>query len=847
MFRKLLLFIISLVSVSTASAASFVSREGAPKGVMSERVIAVAPSHGRYFEPKLDRWEWQRGRLNTTVEDLFSASFVNPFLIPMLENAGAYVVTPRERDTSTMELIIDGDGALAVGDYEEHQGRKTDKKHRWTDSPRQGFAHTEAALPDGYNPFKAGKARQAKATTDADRAVKATWSASVPDDGNFAVYVGYQSSPQSCPEVTYTIHTAAGAETVTVDQRKGGGTWVYLGTFPFQASKSSEPLVEVTSLSNAEGTVSADAVKIGGGMGNVARSGLTSSMPRYAEAARYWLQWAGMPDSIYASTGEGDYRDDIYARPMWANYLKRDLGIPVDLFLSFHTDAGLTESPSETVGTMGICYTQKGRKKFNRVLADSVLSKLMRDVRYLHDPQWNQRKTLDKSYIEIRIPEMPSMLVELLSHQNYADMAHGLDPQFKFDVSRALYKGILSYLASVKKARYVVQPLPVNSFAVARREKASSPAQLTLSWEPTPDPLEPTAFPSRYRVEERIGDASQPFRLLEVTTSTHLNVEIVPGQIHSYRIVAENDGGRSFPSEVLAAGYSVRSATNWITVVNGFTRVSAPDRFWSGNYAGFGMRDAGVVWGDDPYSTGRVHEFDRLKPWTDDDNPGFGASGWEFEGKTLRGNNFDLTIIHGEAILGSGRSFVSSSVAAFCADTLSAPPIVDLMLGLQRMANNPDHAAFPYALQRRLSTLAQEGTKLIVSGAYVGSEVVTDAERTWAASVLGFSPRGIAYGPPAGVAEVNSRFFAAFPGSHFSLACGPDDSPYRISTTDAITNAAGAPSAVVMRYDVSAMPAAVALTRPTHSAVTLGFPFESVIGTESRKLLMTQILKSLSL
>ncbi|MCK7533309.1 MAG: hypothetical protein MZV63_20900 [Marinilabiliales bacterium] len=34
------------------------------------------------------------------------------------------------------------------------------------------------------------------------------------------------------------------------------------------------------------------------------------------------------------------------------------------------------------------------------------------------------------------------------SHQNLADQRYGLDPRFRFHVSRAVYKGILRYLAS---------------------------------------------------------------------------------------------------------------------------------------------------------------------------------------------------------------------------------------------------------------------------------------------------------------------------------------------------------------------------------------------------------------
>jgi len=69
-------------------------------------------SHGFYYEPKLTRWEWQRARIFQTVEDLYTQSYVLPFLVPMLENAGANVLMPRERDSQIAEVIVDNDGCL---------------------------------------------------------------------------------------------------------------------------------------------------------------------------------------------------------------------------------------------------------------------------------------------------------------------------------------------------------------------------------------------------------------------------------------------------------------------------------------------------------------------------------------------------------------------------------------------------------------------------------------------------------------------------------------------------------------------------------------------------------------
>jgi hypothetical protein len=62
--------------------------------------IALWPSHGYFFDQRMDRWQWQRARLWQTVEDIFPWSFTSAYLVPMLENAGAAVLL-RERDTGT--------------------------------------------------------------------------------------------------------------------------------------------------------------------------------------------------------------------------------------------------------------------------------------------------------------------------------------------------------------------------------------------------------------------------------------------------------------------------------------------------------------------------------------------------------------------------------------------------------------------------------------------------------------------------------------------------------------------------------------------------------------------------
>lgn len=304
------------------------------------------------------------------------------------------------------------------------------------------------------------------------------WYADIPATGEYAVYVSYASLPESSPQVRYRVNSMSGSRDFIINQQMGGGTWIYLGHFQFEAGGRDMPLVEVSNIapdgSCAGCVVTADAVKIGGGMGNVARGVMdagdcivhrysVSGLPRFTEGARYWLQWAGMPDSVYTPSGNGnDYTDDYRCRALWVNHMaggssvmpsRKGLKIPVDLSLAFHTDAGTTMNDS-VIGTLGIYCTigdtlgNGSSRLASRDLTDLVMTSIVNDIRAVWNPSWTRRGMWDKSYFEARAPEVPAMLLELLSHQNFADMKHGLDPAFRFDVSRAIYKGILRFIAA---------------------------------------------------------------------------------------------------------------------------------------------------------------------------------------------------------------------------------------------------------------------------------------------------------------------------------------------------------------------------------------------------------------
>lgn len=244
-----------------------VSSPYTPTNGLHNRHIALWQSHGWYYESKLDRWEWQRARIFQTVEDLYTQSYVLPFLVPMLENAGANVLLPRERDCQTAEVIVDNDGCLTGRSvYTENSGDKL-----WSQGEGQGFAHLRPQYIDFENPFKEGTYRAIE-TIKKGNASTAEWIPEIPSTGQYAVYVSYQTLPNSADDALYTVYHKGGTTQFKVNQQMGGGTWIYLGTFGFNAGRNNECKVVLNNLSSKVGRIiTADAVKIGGGMGNIAR------------------------------------------------------------------------------------------------------------------------------------------------------------------------------------------------------------------------------------------------------------------------------------------------------------------------------------------------------------------------------------------------------------------------------------------------------------------------------------------------------------------------------------------------------------------------------------------------
>ncbi len=855
-----------------------ISRPYSVTAGLQGRHLGIWQSHGRYYDQLQYRWKWQRARYFETVEDLFTQSYVLPYLVPMLENAGAVVLLPRERDFQTNEVIVDND----------NPGKSYSETGAWSKSDCPGFALTPSGILTDENPFKLGSARVCRTSEEETSSVK--WNPDIPESGTYGVYVSYQTLPGSARDARYTVRHKGGQTTFTINQQMGGGTWIFLGYFDFEKGSSPGKGVILSNVSSEKGSVvSADAVKFGGGMGNIARKPLksdfkiepeVSGVPRFAEGARYWLQWAGFVDTVYShSKGETDYKDDIWARCHWSNALaggsyvnpdEQGYNIPLDLCFALHSDAGASLTDS-IVGTLAIHTPKSGdnRTEFkngesrmiSRDFADIVQTNVVNDIRAQYEPLWSRRELWSRNYAESREPEVPSLLLEFLAHQNLADMKYGRDPSFRFTVSRAIYKGMLKFLAYINDFDYVVQPLPVTEISSSLTGEGGK-LFAKLEWKPALDSLEPSAVPEKYVLYTRINGGSFDGGHIVKDTSTRIQLE--PGQIYSFRITAVNAGGESFPSETISVGIASKDAPTAL-IVNNFNRVSAPLAMASpdSTLGGFAGRiDSGVPYLKEVAFVGNQYEFRRNAQWTDDDNPGFGASGTDYEAAVLAGNSFDYPYVHGKAFMAAGFNFVSESREAFSnapAPTSGEYRILDIICGKQattQVGRDSSSATrftlFTKPIQERITAYSATGGNILVSGAYIASDIWDplhepagdptysgEAVRKFVTRVLKYkmlsrtaSSSGTVINAP------NPLKFKIGPGCRFHTS--PNVKCYPVESPDALTPV-GRNTYTIFRYGDSNMPAGIAYKGADYKVVALGFPIETLYDDSQIEQMVSQI------
>lgn len=599
--RKLLFFILCVlctnaINAKKANPAPLMRNVSCPYAVtdgLQDRHIALWASHGLYWNADESRWKFQRAHIWTTVEDVFSSSFTAPYLVPMLENAGAVVMQPR------------------------------------------------AYVRPGY------------------RSVYIRWAKTKKQPTTVTLHHGNQ-------DTQYEINTTIGE-----------GLWHYLCTVDNGASEHSDNC-----------TIDGEGVE----MRIIDEHTLgKSGRPMWMEAARYWLPEMGITDAAWIrDTTYTDYLNDIVCRGGWVNYLcgkskvnpkMEGVGIPVDMCLAFHTDAGTTMTDS-LVGSLAIytnhnrlgkkTYPTKESRCISRDLADSVLTQVVADLSRTYSLEWPKRAIRQANYGETRDPEVPTIILELLSHQNYADMSHALNPSFRFTAARAVYKGIGRFLAARRHTTFTPQPLPPTAL---RTDLAGD--SLRLTWQAVLDSLEPTAAPTYFIIYTRENEGAWDNGTLILNSS--LTIHPTVGVQYDFCVAAGNAGGISMRSPIVSA--CRLDSVSPMLIVDAFAEVRGPKMM------AFDSLTGGIIPGSRPIPdgyemayTGEQINYDRRDPWHTDDDCGFGMSSLQRAGQLLVGNTHDWSAQHGRLLRQMGKSYVSCMEAALLPSD-SAFEVVDIILG----------------------------------------------------------------------------------------------------------------------------------------------------------------------
>ncbi|WNG48871.1 N-acetylmuramoyl-L-alanine amidase [Archangium minus] len=541
-------------------------------GALSGKTLYLSPGHGFYRSSPLGRWATQRGNTNDVVEDLVSIETLNQYLMPMLMGAGATVIPVRESDLNPRMVLVDNGGA----------GYSEEGAAELFSSSAPGWGAPPVPMGNAVEPFKLGDQRLMQAAPT--ESARVTWAGSIPADGYYHVYVSYVSDPDRVTDAHYLVRHAGGESHFRVNQRRHGGTWVLLGRFYFRAGQHPETAsVVALNDSTMTGTVSLDAVRIGGGSGDIGDATLGAlPRPRFEECARYHTQYSGAPPEVFAPSGtnalSNERNDDVSARARFAAWLHEDGEDAV--YVAWHTNAS---SSGNVRGTEAYVYGPNpvdGTYNFtgvpgSEVLAQKLLEELTADLQREVEPAWRVRKLRSANLGEVNPrhnPEIPSVLMEVAYHDNAQDAAYLKDPNFRRVAARAFLHGIIKYFAA--RDGLPVQLPPEAPSALVARNTGDGRVEVKWTVPPDPDGSVPAQFPATgYRVYQSVDGLAWDEGTEVDATSFSLNLST--GTTRYFRVAAFNAGGESFPSEVVGVRVPDAGRVPEVLVVNAFRRLDA--------------------------------------------------------------------------------------------------------------------------------------------------------------------------------------------------------------------------------------------------------------------------------
>jgi N-acetylmuramoyl-L-alanine amidase len=607
-------------------------------GGLTGKTVFVSAGHGWTWNTTFGTYKTQRPVYPTSpypagegiVEDFNNAELVTQYLLKYLGNAGADAWTVRERDLNTDMLIVDDAGANFT---------------------------TQGAWSGGSG-GQAGTYRFAAITGTAT--ATATWMFTPTTSAAYAVYVWFPNvATTRTLDAHYFIDHAGGTTPLTLTQTRDGSNWRFIGDFPFYGGQAGR--VRLTNQSATDGTiVLADALRIGGGRGDVSLNGTpVSNKPRWEEQASQYAKWVGQPDAGTVS--------DVWIRPRYAEW-EKDAGEDA-VYVAWHTN-GATGYTSARGTETDIYLTPTAG---SAALQNAVHTALLSAINIGWDASWPDRGQLRRDLGEVgQLRTMPGVLIENGFHDNPIDVEALKDSRFMQLSARAVYHGLVKYWNSIDpNVPLTYLPEPPSHFVAQN----SGAGRVTLSWQPGPTdgsgPLGDAAGAYRvYTSPDGFGwDDGAP-----VATTAYTLTGLAPHQLIYFKVTGVNLGGESLATPVLAARVASSNRAP-ILIVYGFERIDAR---------------GDLQQNDPPEGLSRRVFVDRI-------------------------NRFDYTLQHADAIT---RPFDSAQHAAVSDHTIGLADyyVVDWIAG-------EEQAPFPALTstdQTLLDNFMNAGGALLISGAGIG-------------------------------------------------------------------------------------------------------------------------------
>lgn len=538
-----------------------VSKRNPYYGALDNKVLFISQAHGWIDYNDFREWSTQRGITHDIVEDFVNSEGMNQYLLEYLDLAGATTFTLRERDMNTDMLIVD---EADVG-YTE-----TGDASLFNNSGANGFANGQAPYSANNDPFRDNGGTDRVITTNPTETAYAQWALDLPSEGYYHVYVSYSGNGNRPTDAQYTVRHGGIDTKFTVNQQKHRYLWNHLGEFYF--AQGGDNHVRLSNQSDEAGTtVSADAIRLGGGMGDVRGNyhTMTSGHPRWEEGARPWVQYQGANSSVYGS-------GDVSARSRfadWEYYSGEDA-----LYVSWHSNAG----PDTARGTNTYIYSSNppnGTYDDTQATAGSadlqttIHDEIINDIRGAWDNNWQDRGLRSAYFGEVNPNhnnEMPAVLIELAFHSNADDADALRHPQFRKLSARAVYQGIVKYFAIRDGVTAYLLPEPPEQLQVTSQSSQS----LTVSWQPSlTDSNGVLGDAATSYVIYRSSDGRNFDNGIEVNGLSHSFNGLQAGQTLYFKVKGKNQGGLSLDSEVLGA--RLPHGQSKVLVVNGFDRLNS--------------------------------------------------------------------------------------------------------------------------------------------------------------------------------------------------------------------------------------------------------------------------------